>query len=358
MPFERMIESAGEPGEAMDLARTVLVEKGYRLSNSGSDQIEGVRGGMLSKGQDPLLGASQIAIRAQGSHIRITAELGGVKKTLIFMVLFIAGMAAFFLVLFGSLPGPFSDEMGEWGTLMVLAPLLPWPFLMPFLAWFMKRRTESALDTFTENLATVSGGTVAGLERQQAGLPALPLYVIGIVLIVGGSVLGLRSFIGLFSGMTENEILVTVPGSHSVLFEEATTYTAFHLHRTSYNDRFYDVGHDLEGLQIILTSTETGLEIPVERIGSHSNYSNSGRAAYSAFRLTVDQPGSYDLAASYPEGQEKAESVLSIVPWSGAAMTPKLMRGMFWIAAPIIGAMLIVLATQRRKQARRHSNVR
>jgi hypothetical protein len=70
-----------------------------------------------------------------------------------YATVFIVGMAVFSVILFGIL---FHKE----GTpaqkyLIPIAPLIPWPFILPIMAKIMKKIATKSIDTLINNMVTL-----------------------------------------------------------------------------------------------------------------------------------------------------------------------------------------------------------
>ena len=106
---------------------------------------------MLSSRQNPLVGISRICIRGTSGNISIEAEFGGIRKLTKYLVVFIVGMAIFFVVLFGILLPKQGQPLNK--TIFIsLGPFVPWPVIIPLMYKWMKSRTSNALDRLLTNM--------------------------------------------------------------------------------------------------------------------------------------------------------------------------------------------------------------
>lgn len=155
MDYEKTIHFTGNMEKALEVARNVFIQHSFQIVNNTSLSLELIGTGTLwTKGQDPLVGVSKANIRGTGSNLSIEAEFGEIKKTMKYMVLFILGMAVFFLVVFGivfSMQGQPANKI----ILIALAPFAPWPIIIPLMGRWMKSRTSRALDVLLNNMVTL-----------------------------------------------------------------------------------------------------------------------------------------------------------------------------------------------------------
>jgi len=109
---------------------------------------------MLSSRQNPLVGISRVCIHETSGNLSVEAEFGGIRRPTKYLVLFIVGMAIFFLAFFGIMFSRQGQPIKRI-ILTALAPFIPWPVLIPLMAIWMKSRTSKALDTLLNNMVTL-----------------------------------------------------------------------------------------------------------------------------------------------------------------------------------------------------------
>ncbi|HEY7086495.1 MAG TPA: hypothetical protein VH518_00320 [Tepidisphaeraceae bacterium] len=85
------------------------------------------------------------------------AELGGVRRMIIFLCALIIGIE----LVSGAVLGVVLWRKMQPLVLaaLVLGPVLPWAVLIPLIGRWMKRRTTGAIDTLLTNAATIGGGS-------------------------------------------------------------------------------------------------------------------------------------------------------------------------------------------------------
>lgn len=152
MDYEKTISFEGDTGKAMETARGVLMQHGFQIETMSERTLELTGPFMfLNKGDNPLRGISAISLSLSGGSLAIEAEFGIIGKTMKYLVVFILGMALFFLILFGII---FRNDSDFHWWLSVL-PFAPWPVLIPLIGKFMKYRTSRAIDVLINNMIAI-----------------------------------------------------------------------------------------------------------------------------------------------------------------------------------------------------------
>ena len=155
MSYEKVIHFGGNIEKALEVARGTLLPHGFTVIENTERSVElAGPGSFLVKGQDPLVGVSRISISETNNELSIKAEFGGIHKTVKYMIIFIIGMAAFFLVLFGMILN--KEGASTHKLLLPLTPFIPWPVIIPLMAMWMRSRSSRALDALLSNMATLS----------------------------------------------------------------------------------------------------------------------------------------------------------------------------------------------------------
>jgi hypothetical protein len=102
-------------------------------------------------------------------------------------------------------------------------------------------------------------------------------------------------------------IQVVVPGSSNITLSQAGKYTIFNEYRSVVGNRIYSTGEEIPSLQVNLVSKETGDEIPLSSASVNRTYTVGSRSGIRLLDFVIDQPGIYELSASYPPGQGQQE---------------------------------------------------
>jgi len=115
-------------------------------------------------------------------------------------------------------------------------------------------------------------------------------------------------------------IQVVVPGSSDITLSQPGKYTVFYEYQTMVGNRIYSTGEDIPGIQVNLVSKESGDEIPLSSASVNRTYTVGSRSGIGLFDFAIDQPGTYELSASYPavQGQQQSPEIVLAVIHSSA----------------------------------------
>ena len=115
-------------------------------------------------------------------------------------------------------------------------------------------------------------------------------------------------------------IQVVVPGSSDITLSQPGKYTVFYEYQTMVGNRIYSTGEDIPGIQVNLVSKESGDEIPLSSAFMNRTYTIGSRSGIGLFDFAIDQPGTYELSASYPavQGQQQSPEIVLAVIHSSA----------------------------------------
>lgn len=204
----------------------------------------------------------------------------------------------------------------------------------------------------------------SGSSTQNKIKPSKWFYVIGIiVLIVGPVISSIFLFSTVFStinNFTEiPSIQVVVPGKNDIRLPEAGKYTIFYEHQSVVGNTVYSTSEDIPGISVNLVSKATGTQIPLSKPSMSFSYTLGGRAGISLFDFTVDRPGIYEIAASYPSSIQGPQIILAIFQGSSVdKMFGDIMgialRGFALVFIPFAaGVAIIVITFLKRRKAKR-----
>jgi len=154
MDYEKTEPFSGNMEKALEVAKNVFIQHNFQIVRNSNSEVEFTGPSMLSSRQNPLVGISRVCIRGTSGNISVEAEFGGIRMLTKYLVLFIVGMAIFFLVVFGIMFSKQGQPLNKI-ILLSLAPFIPWPVLIPIMAIWMKSRTSKALDTLVNNMVTL-----------------------------------------------------------------------------------------------------------------------------------------------------------------------------------------------------------
>jgi hypothetical protein len=157
MDYERTEYFEGDLAKAVDVAKNTFLPNGFEIINSEQSTLEVAnRSSLWGYNRHPLNGVSKACVCGGDGKITLKAEFGGVTKMIKYLILFILGMAVFFLVVFGLLFGLQQGQPVRKIFLMSLAPFAPWPVIIPLMGIWFKKRAYKALDTLLNNMVVLA----------------------------------------------------------------------------------------------------------------------------------------------------------------------------------------------------------
>ncbi|NIP25447.1 MAG: hypothetical protein GWN67_23195, partial [Phycisphaerae bacterium] len=101
MDYEKTEPFTGNMDKALEVAKNVFIQHNFQIERDSDSEVEFTGPGMLSSRQNPLVGISRICIRGTRDNLSVEAEFGGIRRLTKYLVLFILGLAIFFLLFFG-----------------------------------------------------------------------------------------------------------------------------------------------------------------------------------------------------------------------------------------------------------------
>ena len=154
-------------------------------------------------------------------------------------------------------------------------------------------------------------------------------------------------------------IQVVVPGSSDITLSQPGKYTVFYEYRSMVGNRVYSTGETIPSIQVNLVSKDTGDEVPLSSVSVNRTYAIGSRSGVGLFDFVIDQPGTYELSASYPGQQEEGqEIVLAIIHTSVIEKIFSSIMGTVTSAIAImfipfvVGVAIIIITFIKRRKAR------
>lgn len=152
--IEQTIRFNGNGQKAFEIALQTLLPLGFRIERRddftlalSNDQR------YLNTRQNALLGISHITFTLRPGVLSVQTETGALARMVRLMAYILAGMLAFFVLLFGMLWLTLAEFQGQsWVMLLSALPFLPWAFILPFMGNWLQKRTLRVLDTLLHNM--------------------------------------------------------------------------------------------------------------------------------------------------------------------------------------------------------------
>lgn len=183
------------------------------------------------------------------------------------------------------------------------------------------------------------------------------LIAVASVIFVLGLALSAKIFLmtwKAFGLIDKSFIRILVPGVRTVALPAPGTYTIFFEHQSELNGKNYSSSEDaLDGLELSITSAETGESVDVHAAGVSGTYSWGSREGRALLSFHVDRAGWYQFTAALPdEDDEVRQFVLAIA--KGFTKYIFLLIGMIFglvvtvIITIVVPATIIVVAVSSR----------
>ena len=153
-------------------------------------------------------------------------------------------------------------------------------------------------------------------------------------------------------------IQIVVPGTTEFTLKEPGKYILSHEYQSFINGKRYSTRGAISDLECTLRSRATGRDVALSPLTYSSTYSIQGRAGVGMYSFKIDQAGTYELDARYPQGMTGPKAVLSIgrlggLIWGIAGFAIGLILAilLFFGSLAIFVVTLVLRITRKRKAA-------
>jgi hypothetical protein len=162
MACERSVEFSGDPKKVIDLAQSMFIQTGYKVTDISDSRIsaEHIGGFTKSVSGNSVYGASPVTISISDNRLTVKASYEGIEKTKKYLLKLILGLALILGTGFGVGFGFVFEEKWPMVFGIVLGfgiPLIQLPIHLFVTPKIMKIRALRALDTFIENAIVLAG---------------------------------------------------------------------------------------------------------------------------------------------------------------------------------------------------------
>lgn len=148
MHYEKDAPCPEHKEAVFETIKQTLLPLNFRIIRENDTVLELKSSGSLwINGQNPLMGISDITVDIEGQNLKVRAHLGGLKKTIWYLIIFLLFMTIQFVVIFGIAKG-FSRK-----TLFMCFRLffLPWLIITPLMYFVFKSRAFRAINIMLSN---------------------------------------------------------------------------------------------------------------------------------------------------------------------------------------------------------------
>jgi len=137
-------------------------------------------------------------------------------------------------------------------------------------------------------------------------------YGLAALIAVAGIALAITFIISGVGSLGDDLQRVVVPGNNDLVLSKAGGYIIFYENRTVVNGRVYSTDGDIPGLLVEVRNGKTGQDIGTYSPDGSFSYSIGSRSGRSVMAFYIEQPGIYELSASYPQGEGGPTVVLAV----------------------------------------------
>lgn len=154
-----------------------------------------------------------------------------------------------------------------------------------------------------------------------------------------------------FGGMQR----VTVPRSCELELPRAGQYLILYEYEGATTDRAFSEGQELAlGLEFSLRGQQNEEELPISRTDATDSYESFGSNGVVLFEFRVPHPGTYVLAAHYPDGRKLPKLALAVTrPFLEQLLIPGLALMVFGMCIVTTSAVIFWLTFLKRRAVRR-----
>ena len=147
MHYEKDLPCPENKEAVFKTIKQTLLPLSFRIVRENGTALELQSSGSLwTNDKQPLLGISNITANIEGQNLKVRAHLGGLKKSIWYLIIFLLFMMIQFVVIFGIIRG-FSKET----LLGCLYPFSLWPILTPIFYFVFKSRAFRAINIMLRN---------------------------------------------------------------------------------------------------------------------------------------------------------------------------------------------------------------
>lgn len=182
--------------------------------------------------------------------------------------------------------------------------------------------------------------------------------VLAALIVVAGFLIFGWTVFSAISGIGDDFVQMTAPGTKDFDLPEVGEYTIFYENLSVVGGRLYSAGDAVPaGLEIEVTDISSGEKVDLSSPeGSYSySYSFDGRSGRSIAAFSIDHPGVYRVTAWYSQRIEGPEVVLAV----GHGLFGRVLSAVLISAAALFGSVIIAavilisIARRRMKEEER-----
>jgi hypothetical protein len=182
--------------------------------------------------------------------------------------------------------------------------------------------------------------------------------VLAVLIVAAGFLIFGWTVFSAVSGMGEDFIQMTAPGTKDLDLLEVGEYTIFYENLSVVGGRLYSTGDAVPaGLEIEVTDLSSGEKMDLSSPKGSFRYSFSGRSGRSIAAFAINHPGTYRMTALYSRRGVGPEVVLAV----GSGLFEKVISAVLISSAAIFGSLIIaaiILISAARRREREEERLR
>jgi hypothetical protein len=176
------------------------------------------------------------------------------------------------------------------------------------------------------------------------------LGLAALIVIAGFLIFGWTVFSAI-SGIGDDFIQMTAPGTKEFDLSEVGEYTIFFENLSVVGGRLYSTGDAVpSGLEIEVVDLSSGEKVDLWSPKGSFSYSFGGRSGRSIAAFAIDHPGVYRMTAWYSPGREGPEVVLAIGHGFFEKVISAVLISFVALFGSVIIAAIILISAARRRQ--------
>jgi hypothetical protein len=148
MYYEKVVPYPECKESVFEMIKQTFLPLSFRIVRENDTTLELKSSGSLwTNDKEPLMGISNITVDIEGQNLKVKAHLGGLKKSIWYLFLFLLFMMIQFVVIFGIFTGSIKETFVKYLSMF----FLPWLIITPMLYFVFKSRAFKAVDIMLSN---------------------------------------------------------------------------------------------------------------------------------------------------------------------------------------------------------------
>jgi len=153
MAHQFSIAYQGEKDAALRSAQQLMADRGFEVSKIGGGEVRGTRNHSLFTGKktnDMLALVSELVIRASTNQLTAKAELGTLRKLVVFLIVLCVSIETIFLIA--------AVVVMQNSMMMIRISALtlgPWVIIVPGMLYAFRRQAFREIETLLKNAVTI-----------------------------------------------------------------------------------------------------------------------------------------------------------------------------------------------------------